>query len=149
MGFVNSGPRMLAVGVSSVEFGYLVGHFGSYNAPLIPMVLALRGNALVANRGSDKRAIRQRARRRSSVFEIANSLPLRSRMVIGNWAVTGTTFPNCVAIRALVIKHVTDESYWFRSGFYCQAGGPGLFPSMLRPRRFWPGFMQRRMTRKD
>ncbi len=73
-------------GVSSVEFGYLVGHFGSYNAPLIPMVLALRGNALVANRGSDKRAIRQRARRRSSVFEIANLLPLRSRMV-GNWAV--------------------------------------------------------------
>jgi len=40
LGFVNTAANA-ASAVSSVVFGYIVGHFGSYNAPLIPMVLAL------------------------------------------------------------------------------------------------------------
>jgi MFS transporter, ACS family, glucarate transporter len=40
LGFGNTAANA-ASAVSSVVFGYLVGHFGSYNAPLIPMVLTL------------------------------------------------------------------------------------------------------------
>jgi MFS transporter, ACS family, glucarate transporter len=40
LGFANTAANA-ASAVSSVVFGYLVGHFGSYNAPLIPMVLTL------------------------------------------------------------------------------------------------------------
>jgi predicted MFS family arabinose efflux permease len=40
LGFGNTAANA-ASAVSSVVFGYLVGHFGTYNAPLIPMVLAL------------------------------------------------------------------------------------------------------------
>jgi ACS family glucarate transporter-like MFS transporter len=40
VGFGNTAANA-ASAVSSVVFGYLVGHFGSYDAPLIPMVLTL------------------------------------------------------------------------------------------------------------
>jgi MFS family permease len=40
LGFGNTAANA-ASAVSSVVFGYLVGHFGSYNAPLIPMVFTL------------------------------------------------------------------------------------------------------------
>lgn len=40
LGFGNTAANA-ASAVSSVVFGYLVGHFSSYNAPLIPMVLTL------------------------------------------------------------------------------------------------------------
>jgi len=46
LGFANSAANG-AGAVSSVVFGYLVGHFGNYNAPLIPMVVALFGGALL------------------------------------------------------------------------------------------------------
>jgi MFS family permease len=40
LGFGNTAANA-ASAVSSVVFGYIVGHFGSYNAPLIPMALTL------------------------------------------------------------------------------------------------------------
>ena len=40
LGFGNTAANA-ASALSSVVFGYIVGHFGSYNAPLIPMVLTL------------------------------------------------------------------------------------------------------------
>ena len=40
LGFANTAANA-ASAVSSIAFGYLVGHFGSYSAPLVPMVVAL------------------------------------------------------------------------------------------------------------
>ena len=39
-GFMNTAAN-LASALSSVVFGYLVGYFGNYNAPFIPMVALL------------------------------------------------------------------------------------------------------------
>jgi len=46
LGFGNTAGNA-ASAVSSVVFGYLVGHFGSYNAPLIPMVFTLSVGTLL------------------------------------------------------------------------------------------------------
>jgi MFS transporter, ACS family, glucarate transporter len=46
LGFVNTAAQVGSV-VSSVAFGYLVGHYGSYNAPLIPMAAMLSLGALM------------------------------------------------------------------------------------------------------
>ena len=46
LGFGNTAANA-ASAVSSVVFGYMVGHFGSYNAPLIPMALTLAAGTLL------------------------------------------------------------------------------------------------------
>ena len=46
LGFGNTAANAGSA-VSSVAFGYLVGHFGNYNAPLVPMVLLLGVGALL------------------------------------------------------------------------------------------------------